>query len=264
MNNEPAPAPRPPDSRPAELLPEQPETLAASRVTGGVRVLVIDDEPEIRRALRTGLAGAEFAVEWAPTGGQGMEFVARWHPDVVILDLALPDMDGIEVCRQLRGWSSVPIIVLSVRGADQDKITALELGADDYLTKPFSMGELIARVRVALRHAAHAGGGSGAEAQFQTGALLIDFERRRVLVGQNEVRLTPTEYEVLKYLAINAGKVVTHRTLLRAVWGPEYEDEAHYLRVFVGQLRRKIEPDPSRPRYLLTEPGIGYRLQIGG
>lgn len=223
----------------------------------GVRVLVIDDEPEIRRALRTGLAGAEFVVEWAPTGAQGMDLVARWHPDVVILDLALPDMDGIEVCRQLREWSAVPIIVLSVRGGDHDKIAALELGADDYLTKPFSMGELIARVRVALRHAAHA----GAEAQFQAGHLVIDFEHRRVTSDQGEVHLTPTEYEVLKYLAVNAGKVVTHRTLLRAVWGPEYEDEAHYLRVFVGQLRRKIEPNPSRPRYLLTEPGIGYRLQ---
>jgi two-component system, OmpR family, KDP operon response regulator KdpE len=241
--------------------PVQQEAPAAVRGSGGVRVLVIDDEPEIRRALRTGLAGAEFTVEWAPTGAQGMDLVARWHPDVVILDLTLPDIDGIEVCRQLRSWSSVPIIVLSVRSGDQDKIIALELGADDYLTKPFSMGELIARVRVALRHAAHASGGTGTEAQFQTGGLVIDFEHRRVTSEQGEVRLTPTEYEVLKYLAINAGKVVTHRTLLRAVWGPEYEDEAQYLRVFVGQLRRKIEPNPSRPRYLLTEPGIGYRLQ---
>ena len=253
----------------AELAEEGPEgqrpapqeSPAPGRGSGGVRVLVIDDEPEIRRALRTGLGGAEFLVEWAPTGTQGMEMVARWHPDVVILDLSLPDMDGVEVCRQLREWSSVPIIVLSVRSADQDKIAALELGADDYLTKPFSMGELIARVRVALRHAAHAGGGGGVEGQFQTGGLVIDFEHRRVTSDQGEVRLTPTEYEVLKYLAMNSGKVVTHRTLLRAVWGPEYEDEAHYLRVFVGQLRRKIEPNPSRPRYLLTEPGIGYRLQ---
>jgi two-component system KDP operon response regulator KdpE len=251
------------DTPPAQQSARQ-EAPSAARGSGGVRVLVIDDEPEIRRALRTGLAGAEFIVEWAPTGAQGMDLVARWHPDVVILDLALPDMDGMEVCRQLRGWSSVPIIVLSVRAGDQDKITALELGADDYLTKPFSMGELIARMRVALRHAAHAAGGAGSEAQFQTGNLVIDFERRRVTSDQGEVRLTPTEYEVLKYLAMNAGKVVTHRTLLRAVWGPEYEDEAHYLRVFVGQLRRKIEPNPSRPRYLLTEPGIGYRLQRQG
>ncbi len=255
-----------PSSQPAKEIPEatpsiRKESPTAARGSGGVRVLVIDDENEIRRALRTGLAGADFIVEWAPTGAQGMDLVARWHPDVVILDLALPDMDGVEVCRQLRGWSSVPIIVLSVRSGDQDKIAALEQGADDYLTKPFSMGELIARVRVALRHTARAAGRAGADAQFQTGGLVIDFEHRRVTSDQGDVRLTPTEYEVLKYLAINADKVVTHRTLLRAVWGPEYEDEAHYLRVFVGQLRRKIEPNPSRPRYLLTEPGIGYRLQ---
>ncbi len=252
------------ETTPQVQQPIQQAAPTPVRAAGGVRVLVIDDENEIRRALRTGLAGAEFTVEWAPTGAQGMDLVARWHPDVVILDLSLPDMDGVEVCRQLRGWSSVPIIVLSVRSGDQDKIAALEVGADDYLTKPFSMGELIARVRVALRHAAHAAGGVGPEAQFQTGGLLIDFEHRRVTSDQGEVRLTPTEYDVLKYLAMNAGKVVTHRTLLRAVWGPEYEDEAHYLRVFVGQLRRKIEPNPSRPRYLLTEPGIGYRLQRQG
>jgi len=256
------------DEQRAINAPEQPAAEDAAptsaRGTGGVRVLVIDDEPEIRRAVRTGLAGANFVVEWAPTGAQGMDLVARWHPDVVILDLALPDMDGVEVCRQLRSWSPVPIIVLSVRAGDQDKITALELGADDYLTKPFSMAELIARVRVALRHAAQSSGGSRNDAQFQTGGLALDFERRRVTVDGAEVRLTPTEYEVLKYLALNAGKVVTHRTLLRAVWGPHYEDEGHYLRVFVGQLRRKIEPDPSRPRYLLTEPGIGYRLQLIG
>lgn len=252
-----------------EQLTEEPSAQdapqpAGSRSPEGVRVLVIDDEPEIRRALRTGLSGVHFAVEWAPTGKQGLELVTRWHPDVVILDLSLPDEDGIEVCRQLREWSSVPIIVLSVRSSDQDKITALNLGADDYLTKPFSMGELVARIRVALRHAAHAAGGAGAAAQFQTGGLLIDFERRQVTVDGNEVRLTPTEYEVLKYLAMHAGKVITHRTLLHAVWGPQYEDESHYLRVFVGQLRRKIEPDSSRPRYLLTEPGIGYRLYLAG
>ena len=249
------------DHTPAPDQDAPPDLPAQTRGAGGVRVLVIDDEREIRRAVHTGLAGANFAVEGATTGAQGMELVARWHPDVVILDLSLPDMDGVEVCRQLRGWSQVPIIVLSVRAGDQDKIAALELGADDYLTKPFSMGELLARLRVALRHAAHAGGGSGTDAQFQSGGLILDFERRRVTVDGAEAHLTPTEYEVLKYLAVNAGKVVTHRTLLRAVWGPQYEDEAHYLRVFVGQLRRKIEPDPSRPRYLLTEPGIGYRLQ---
>lgn len=227
----------------------------------GARVLVIDDEPEIGRAVRTGLAGAHFTVEWAPTGAEGLEQVAQWHPDVVILDLSLPDMDGIEVCRELRTWTQVPIIVLSVRDREADKIAALELGADDYLTKPFSMGELIARLRVALRHAAQSAGSTGTTALFQTGALVMDFERRHVTVDGREVHLTPTEYEVLKYLALNVGKVITHRTLLRAVWGPAYDDEAHYLRVFIGQLRRKIEPDPSRPRYLLTEPGVGYRLR---
>ena len=229
---------------------------------GKARVLVIDDEPEIRRAVQMGLAGSEFVVAWAPTGQRGLEMVAQWHPDIVLLDLSLPDLDGIEVTRSLRSWSAVPILVLSIRSGDADKIAALELGADDYLTKPFSMGELLARIRVALRHAAHAAsGGVGKSARFVTGGLTVDFARRRVSMDQREAHLTPTEYEVLKFLAMHAGQVVTHRNLLRAVWGPAYEDEAHYLRVFIGQLRRKIEPEPSRPRYLLTEPGIGYRLR---
>jgi len=237
-------------------------TLDTARGASGARVLVIDDEPEIRRAVRAGLAGAGFVVEWAQTAAEGLELVARWHPDVVILDLSLPDRDGLDACRELRSWSQVPIIVLSVRTGDSDKIAALEGGADDYLTKPFSPGELTARVRVALRHAAQSvGAPSGTAARFQTGELALDFERRQVTVRGAEVHLTPTEYEVLKYLAQNAGKVLTHRTLLRAVWGPAYQNEAHYLRVFIGQLRRKIEPDPSRPIYLLTEPGIGYRLR---
>lgn len=232
--------------------------------SGGVRVLVIDDEPELQRAIRTRLAGEQYAVEEALTGAQGLDLAARWHPDVVILDLSLPDIDGIEVCRQIRTWSVVPIIVLSVRGDDADKVAALELGADDYLTKPFSSRELIARIRVALRHAAHTSAGaagSAPNARFQTGGLVIDFERRQVTVEEREVHLTPTEYEMLKYLAINAGKVITRRTLLQAVWGPQYQAEDQYLYVFIGQLRRKIEPHPSRPHYLLTEPGIGYRLR---
>jgi two-component system, OmpR family, KDP operon response regulator KdpE len=232
----------------------------AGRHTAGARVLIIDDEPQIQRAIRTHLGGLHFAVEGAATGAEGMDEVARWHPDVVILDLSLPDMDGIEVCRQLRTWSQVPIIVLSVRSADADKVAALELGADDYLTKPFSSQELVARVRVALRHAARGAGSS--EAQFQTGGLVLDFNRRRVTVDGREIHLTPTEYEVLKYLAMNAGKVITHHTLLRAVWGPNYESEDHYLHVFIGQVRRKIESVPTRPQYLLTEPGIGYRLRM--
>ncbi len=228
--------------------------------TGGARVLFIDDEAQIARAVRAGLALSGFSVEWAATGREGMERIAQWRPDVVLLDLTLPDIDGLEVCRQVREWSQVPIIVLSVRTADADKVTALELGADDYVTKPFSMSELVARIRVALRHVAERAGGEGTTARFQTGGLTIDFERRQVTTDGAEVHLTPTEYEVLKYLAINAGKVITHRILLRAVWGPHYEEEAQYLRNFIGQLRHKIEPDPARPRYLVTDPGVGYRL----
>jgi two-component system, OmpR family, KDP operon response regulator KdpE len=228
---------------------------------GGVRVLVIDDEPEIQRAIRARLAAAEYVVAGAATAAEGVEQVARWHPDVVILDLSLPDMDGIEVCRELRTWTQVPIIVLSVRGEDADKIAALELGADDYLTKPFSSGELVARIRVALRHAVAARQEGRGASTFETAGLVVDFQRRRVTVEGREVHLTPTEYAVLTYLARNAGRVITHRTLLQAVWGPQYETEDHYLHVFIGQLRRKLEPNPSRPRYLLTEPGIGYRLR---
>lgn len=227
----------------------------------GARVLVIDDEPEIRRAVRGGLTTAHYAVEAAGSGAEGLDMVARWHPDVVILDLSLPDQDGLDMLRALRAWSAVPVIVLSVRSGDRDKISALDLGADDYLVKPFSTGELLARVRVALRHAAGAPGGTGRGARFAIGGLAIDFDRRLVTTDGAEVHLTPTEYAVLQYLAMYAGRVITHRTLLRAVWGPQYESEAHYLRVFVGQLRRKIEPDPGRPRYLLTEPGVGYRLR---
>jgi two-component system KDP operon response regulator KdpE len=223
-------------------------------------VLFIDDEAQVARAVRAGLALSGFIVEWAATGNEGMERIAQWRPDVVLLDLTLPDIDGLEVCRQVREWSQVPIIVLSVRTADADKVTALELGADDYVTKPFSMSELVARIRVALRHVAERAGGEGATARFQTGGLAIDFEWRQVTKDGAEVHLTPTEYEVLKYLAINAGKVITHRTLLRAVWGPHYEDETQYLRNFIGQLRHKIERDPARPRYLVTDPGVGYRL----
>jgi two-component system KDP operon response regulator KdpE len=224
-------------------------------------VLVIDDEPEIQRAVRTRLGGAGFAVAGALTGAEGMAQVAQWHPDVVILDLALPDIDGVEVCRQLRAWTAVPIIVLSVRADDSDKVAALELGADDYLVKPFSSQELVARVRVALRHVAQAAGGAADAASFSTGELVLDFAHRRVSMAGREVHLTPTEYEVLKYLARHVGKVITRRTLLQGVWGPEYTSEDHYLHVFIGQLRRKIEPEPSRPRYLLTEPGVGYRLR---
>jgi two-component system KDP operon response regulator KdpE len=182
-----------------------------------------------------------------------------------VLDLMLPDMNGLALCETVRAEHTnraVSILMLTARAEETDKLAGFDSGADDYLTKPFSMGELRARISVALRHAAHAATGrTGDGARFTTGGLALDFARRQVLVDEREVHLTPTEYEVLKYLAMHAGQVVTHRTLLRAVWGPDYEDEAHYLRVFIGQLRRKIEPEPGRPRYLLTEPGIGYRLR---
>jgi two-component system KDP operon response regulator KdpE len=227
----------------------------------GARVLVIDDEPEIQRTLRMYLDAMQFAVEGALTAGEGMRLVARWHPDVVILDLSLPDLEGIEVCRRLRAWTQVPIIVLSVRAGDADKVAALESGADDYLTKPFSSRELGARVRVALRHAAQGAGGMGTAARFRTGGLAIDLESRLVTVGGRAVHLTPTEYALLTYLARYAGKVITRSVLLQGVWGPQYKGEDHYLHVYIGQLRRKIEPNPARPIYVITEPGIGYRLR---
>lgn len=233
---------------------------AVTRHHTGARVLVIDDEVEIGRSVRMGLQGADFSVEWVATAAEGLERVTQWRPDVILLDLSLPDMDGVEVCRQLREWTQTPIIVLSVRSRELDKVAALEQGADDYLTKPFGMGELIARIRVALRHVARATSETG-DALMRVGELEMDLERRLVMVDGREAHLTPTEYEVLKYLMANAGKVVTHRVLLHAVWGPSYEAEAHYLRVFINQLRRKIEPDPSRPRYLITEAGVGYRIR---
>ncbi len=241
-------------------MSQQDSPSVTGRQHAGARVLVIDDEHEIGRSVRMGLQGADFTVEWVATAAEGMERVAQWRPDVILLDLSLPDLDGVEVCRQLRAWTQTPIIVLSVRAHEKDKVAALEQGADDYLTKPFGMEELIARIRVALRHVARAASGTGA-AQMRVGGLEMDLERRLVTVDGREAHLTPTEYEVLKYLMTNVGKVVTHRVLLHAVWGPSYETEAHYLRVFINQLRRKIEAEPSRPRYLITEAGVGYRLR---
>lgn len=240
------------------------ETAASGATSkpGAARVLVIDDEHEVGHAVELGLAGRGFQVGWEMTAQKGMERIADWHPDVVILDMALPDMDGIEVCKQIRSWSPVPIIILSVREKDHDKVAALENGADDYLTKPFSMNELQARIRVALRHAAHATAGDSNDAIFRTGDLAIDFARRVVTVRGEEVHFNPTEYAVLQYLAMHADRVITHQTLLRAVWGPPYEDAVQNLRVVIAQLRRKIEETPSRPRLLLTDPGIGYRLKL--
>lgn len=222
----------------------------------GARILVIDDEAQIQRLLRVALTSHGYEVAEAASGQQGLSEAAVYRPDLVILDLGLPDMDGLEVVRRLREWSKVPVIILSAKEQENDKIVALDAGADDYLTKPFGMGELLARMRAAIRHAA----GAGNEPVLTINDLIIDLARRKVTVDGHEVKLTPTEYDLMKNLAIHAGKVLTHRQLLRAVWGLAYENDTHYLRVFIGQLRRKIEADPSRPRHIITEPGVGYRL----
>jgi len=224
----------------------------------GARILVIEDDPGILRALKTNLTRHGFEVETAETGGQALDSFSCRPPDLILLDLGLPDIDGTVVIQEVRARARTPIVVLSVRGAEHDKVAALDLGADDYLTKPFGVEELLARVRVALRHAA--GVASGTAAVFKTGDLEVDIEHRRVRVGAEEVHLTPTEYDLLKTFVSQPDKVLTDRMLLRAVWGPEYGSEAHYLHVYVARLRRKIEKDPQRPRYLLTEPGVGYRL----
>lgn len=222
----------------------------------GPRILVVDDEPQIRRALRVGLSGHGYVVQLASSGEEALDLAASSTPGVVILDLMLPGISGLDVCRELRQWSAVPIIVLSAKGEERDKVQALDLGADDYLTKPFGMDELLARIRVALRR----GQGGAPSPIMQCGELRLDQVRRLVTLANQEVHVTPTEYEVLRYLMANAGKVVTHRTLLRAVWGAGYEDATQTLRVFIAQLRRKIEPDPTRPVYLRTESGVGYRF----
>lgn len=224
----------------------------------GARVLVIDDEPEVRRALRMALSGRGYDVQLAANGEEALAEFDRHHPDLVLLDLQLPGLSGLEVCQEIRERSSVPIVILSVQGDEPTKVRALDLGADDYVTKPFGIDELLARMRAALRR----GGGArpAGQAVIELGDLRIDLERREVTVRGQTVHLRPKEYEMLRYLAANAGKLVTHRMLLRAVWGAEYEDARPYLHVHVGQLRRKIEPDPSHPIYLLTEPGVGYRF----
>jgi two-component system KDP operon response regulator KdpE len=238
----------------------RPQVSSGSQGDSPIRVLVIDNEAEIWSALRTGITHAGFTAEWASTGVEGIALAANWHPHVIILELSLPDLDGIEVCRLLRAWSPIPIIVLSVRASDADKVIAFELGADDYLTKPFSMAELTARIRVALRHGAGPSGISMHVGRFQTGGLVIDFERRQVTVDGQNIHVTRTEYELLHYLSCNVGKVLTHQAILRKVWGPDAEQNVHYLRTFFSHLRRKIEADPWNPRYLLTETGIGYQL----
>jgi two-component system KDP operon response regulator KdpE len=221
-------------------------------------VVLIEDEPQIRRFLRATLSGEGYRLFEVSTGADALVEVAQRQPDVVVLDLGLPDMDGLEVIRRLREWSAVPIIVLSARGQERDKVTALDAGADDYVSKPFSAGELLARLRVALRHAA--GAAQEDSAAFTVGELQVDLLRRHVLVGGVEVKLTPIEYKLLTTLVRHAGRVVTHPQLLREVWGPRHDDQAHYVRVYMAHLRHKLEKEPARPRYLLTEPGVGYRL----
>jgi two-component system KDP operon response regulator KdpE len=222
-----------------------------------LKVLIIDDEEAIRRFLRVTLSSQGYTVLEAATGNEGLANAANEKPDVIILDLGLPDLDGVAVTRLLREWTRIPIIILSVRGSEKDKIAALDAGADDYLTKPFGVGELLARIRAALRRAVQATN----EPVFIIGNLKVDLARRLVSVSGQEVQLTPNEYGLLHALVSNAGKVLTHHHLLREVWGAEYGEEFHMLHVNISNLRRKIESDPTRPRFIITEPGVGYRLK---
>ena len=224
----------------------------------GPRILVVDDEPAIRRFLHTSLAAHDYVVFEVANGQEALSAVVAHRPDLIVLDLGLPDMDGIEVTRLLREWTQIPIIIVTVQEQEAAKIAALDAGADDYVTKPFGMGELLARMRVALRRAAS----PAAEPIFTSGELTVDLTRRLVTVGDREVQVTPTEYDLLRTLVAHAGKVLTHRQLLRQVWGVGYEGEAHLLRVNMSNLRHKLEPDAARPNYILTEPGVGYRLRV--
>ena len=222
-------------------------------------IVLIEDEPEIRRFLRATLTGQGYRLFEADTGAAGLIEAASRQPEVIVVDLGLPDMDGLAVIRRLREWTDAPIIVLSARGQERDKVTALDAGADDYVSKPFSAGELLARIRVALRHVAGASH-EGDDATFTVGGITVDLLRRHVHVDGAEVRLTPIEYKLLTTLIRYAGKVVTHQQLLREVWGPSHSAHSHYVRVYMGHLRHKLEAEPARPRYLTTEPGVGYRL----
>lgn len=224
----------------------------------GVQVLVIDDEMQIRRFLRISLDANGYQVNEAVSGQEGITRAAQLRPDVIILDLGLPDMDGLDVLRRLREWTTTPVIILSVRDDDQGKVAALDAGADDYLTKPFSTDELLARIRVALRHAQPA----SQESLFHFGDVTVDLSRRLVTLHEESVKLTPTEYALLRLMIQHAGKVLTHQQILRAVWGPEYVKETHYLRVYFAQLRQKLEDNPALPKLLMTEPGVGYRLVV--
>lgn len=224
-------------------------------------IIVVEDDPSIRRFLRTGLTTHGFAVFEAESGKQGLVEAGVRKPDLLILDLGLPDMDGVEVIRALRAWSAVPVIVLSARSNEQHKIDALDAGADDYLTKPFGFGELLARIRVALRHANRGAEGAG-DAVFVAGNLRVDLQNRLVSVAGRDVHLTPIQYRLLSVLIKHAGKVLTHRQILKEVWGPSSQENAHYLRIYMSQLRQKLEADPTQPQHLLTESGVGYRFKV--
>lgn len=224
-------------------------------------VLIVEDEPQMQKFLRASLSAAGYRVMEAATGAEALTLARMHNPDLVLLDLGLPDMDGMQVTRDLRMWSRKPIIVISARGQESDKVNALDVGADDYLTKPFGTEELMARMRVALRHAARVGE-DRLEPTLSIGALTIDLDKRQVFVAEREVHLTPNEYKLFAYLMKNAGKVLTHRQLLKEVWGPAYATQTHYLRVYMVQLRHKLEAEAARPRYLVTEPGVGYRLKV--
>lgn len=221
------------------------------------KILVVDDEKAIQRFLRNALSGSEFVLHEAGTGQEALAAAVQLRPDLIILDLGLPDMDGVEVIRRLREWSTTPVIVLSVREREGDKISALDAGADDYVTKPFGIGELLARMRAALRRFTQ----DASEPVYKIEGLEVDLPRRRVLVEGKEVQLTPTEYDVLKLLVTHAGKVLTQRHMLSQIWGQTYLEQPHILRVTISNLRHKLEPEPDRPRYILTEPGVGYRLK---
>ena len=224
-------------------------------------ILVIDDEPQILRAMRTILTEKQFRVTTANRGEEGLALAATGEPDLIILDLGLPDMNGVEVCRRLREWTQVPIIILSVRDSERDKVAALDMGADDYLTKPFSIEELLARVRVSLRHSASRKGLHSVQNKVvRAGPLTIDLAWHIVKRGEEKINLTGTEYKLLAYLASNHGRVLTHQSILTNVWGEEDANHTEYLRVYMRQLRKKLEADPERPQYILTEPGIGYRF----
>ena len=224
------------------------------------RILVVDDEPQLTRVLRTGLKSRGYEVLAAEDGTTGLQLFREWHPDLVITDLSMPNMDGLELCRQIRATSQIPIIILSAKGEEKVKVEALDVGADDYVTKPFGIDELLARMRAALRRA-------NVQPQIETeqtiidaGDFHIDLDSRNVLLANREIRLTPKEFDLLVYFIKHAGKVLTHRTLLAAVWGGDYVEQDQYLRVFVGNLRKKLEANPASPRYILTEPWVGYRF----